>query len=184
MIPLDIHISKPQTLHAVAMTTAYQAVKNEDAAHLYDRVAVVRADHSLLETFWRDCCAIVGHILQEYCRQPTTCPSPSASQDDDFHALLLMPENWDDTQSSSVVTSLQAFFVAYMVERWMALVWPEASTNHSVQAKAHQEQVRLCLEARQRKPRPHIHFSKVKNHEKENKDNNSHHPAVEAADDL
>ncbi|MBR6979543.1 MAG: hypothetical protein IKH88_06890 [Prevotella sp.] len=184
MIPLRIHISKPQTLHAVEMTTAYQAVKNDDAAHLFDRVAVVGADHSLLETFWHDSCVIAHHTLQEYRQQPTSCPTSSTRQDDDFHALLLMPENWDDTSSSSVVTSLQAFFVAYMLERWMALVWPEASTCHALQAATHKKQVLHCLEARKRKPRPQIHFLKKKSHEKENKDNNNRHPSVEAADDL
>ena len=184
MPPLRIHISKSQTLHTVAMTTAYQAVKNDDAAHLYDRVAVVRADHSLLETFWSDCCAIVGHILQEYRQQSTSYPSSSAPQDDDFHALLLMPENWDDTLSSSVMTSLQAFFVAYMVERWLTLVWPEVSTNHASLSTTHKEQMIHCLETRKRKPRPPYPFHKSENHEKENKDNNSCHPSVEAADDL
>ena len=151
---LRIHISKAQTLHDVAMTTAYQAVKNDDAAHLYDRVAVVGADLSLLETYWHDCCAHVDHVFQEYRKRPTSCQPPSPPQDDDFHALLHMPGNWDDTLSSSVKTSLYAFFVAYMLERWMTLVWPETSASHAAQANQHLGQVRCCLEARIRRPRP------------------------------
>lgn len=183
MKPLSIHISKPQTLQAVEMTTAYQAVKNEDAVHLYDRVAVVKADHSLLETFWYDCCAIVDNVLKEYHRH-TPCAPPYVPQDDDFHAHLLMPGNWDDTLSSSVVTSLQAFFVAYMVGRWMALVWPEATNCHAAQATTHLNQAKHCLEARTRQPRPHIHSIKSNDHENETKDNNCSHPSVEEPDDL
>ena len=177
MLHLAIHLSKCQTFHDVAMTTAYQAVKNDDAIHLYDRVAVVKADHSLLETFWNDCRVIADNTLLEYRRHPTACQHHSSltdspdhtlvSQDDDYHAFLSMPDNWDDKLASDVSTSLHAFFVAHIVERWMAYVWPETFASHASQAASHLEQVRRALEARIRIPSPLIHFTHLKNHEKE-----------------
>lgn len=187
---LKISISKHQTLCDVEKTTAYQAVKNEAAARLYERVAVVKADHSLLESFWHDCRAIADHTLQEYRRHPMAGIPPSvsvtefdhasATQDDDYHAFLLMPGNWDEMLVPTVKTSLHAFFVAYMVARWMALVWPEAASVHSALATTHLDQVKCCLEARIRQPRPKT----IENHEYEEKDDNSGHPSVETADDL
>lgn len=190
---ITINISKSQTMHEVAMITAYQGVKNDQAALLYDRVAVVKADQPLLEAFWLHSCAVADHILQEYHKPSTPGPHlpkpPDVPDDemvvrDDYHALLSMPDNWDDTLAPTVEASLRAFFVENMVGRWMALVWPEVEKGHADQADAHLLLVRQGLEVRLRKPRLHFRDTHWKYHEKTTKDNHSHHPTVETTDDL
>ncbi len=143
----------------VAMLTAYIGVKHPDPVQAFDRLAVVKADAPLLETFWRDSCSKADQVLQEYLRRPADHhplhpATPCRPNDDDYHACLLLPGNWDNSQRHVVEGALHAFFVHHIAARWLDIALPEAENRHASQAAEQLALLASALEKRKRAARP------------------------------
>ncbi|MBO4850331.1 MAG: hypothetical protein J5529_05430 [Prevotella sp.] len=170
MKKIFLSIKKPVTLREVAMLTAYIGVKHADVAEHFERLAVVKADAPLLETFWRDTCTKADHAFQEYLQGESSSPpgtqdEPSSPHtpphsdalrphDDDYHARLALPDNWDDGQRRTLEGALHAFFVHHVVARWLDIVMPEAENLHATKAEEQLTLLKNALEKRKRAPRP------------------------------
>ena len=157
---MHFSINKLIILREVAMLTAYIGVKHPDPVMAFDRLAVVKADAPLLETFWRDSCTKADHALQEYLRPAPAVHSDCLDthscrpNDDDYHASLLLPDNWDDSQRHVVEGNLRAFFVHHIAARWLDIALPEAENRHASQAEEQLALLAAALEKRKRAARP------------------------------
>lgn len=152
-----MYFSKPIILREVAMFTAYMGVKHPDPVMAFDRLAVVKADAPLLETFWRDSCSKADQALQEYLRHAPAdrlTAQPCRFNDDGYHADLLLPDNWDDSQRHVLENALHAFFVHHIAARWLDIAMPEAENSHASQAEEQLALLAAALEKRKRAARP------------------------------
>ncbi len=133
-------------MHRVMMVTAYHGVKDPEAVTRYDRVAAVKADQAMLETFWREGCAHADQKMQEWLGGATV----RDLECEDHHVELHMPDNYDDSQTASLRQRLEDYVVNLMIARWMAMVWPEQESRYVEEASRALDDVERCLWSRRR----------------------------------
>ena len=143
-----VDVKKAVVMHRVKMATAWQGVKDEEAATRYERVAVVDADLPILENYWREGCAMVCQRLREWLGGEGIFHVDR----DGCNSVLQMPDNWDDTQKGALRQRMEDYLTAMVLARWMAMTWQERQGMYDEQARQALDDVEKILWSRKRRP--------------------------------
>lgn len=147
MKEIRVDVKKAAVMHRVKMATAWQGVKDVEASTRYDRVAVVDADLPILESHWREGCAMICQRMQEW-----LCHEGRFHVDrDGCSAALQMPDNWDDTQEGALRQRVEDYLTAMVLAQWMAMAWPERQEMYYEQARQAMDDVERILWSRRRR---------------------------------
>ncbi len=151
-----LQVNRAETDESVALSTAYHGVKNDAAATLYDRVAVVESDVLWLDRAWEECCALADTMLGEYLSADGL--KPHGPRRTCYRASLRMPDNWEYSLAPSLEALLRSFFVARITAEWMAVTMPEQENHYSAKADLLAGECRRLLHERRRPVRPGSFF--------------------------
>ncbi|MBR4040825.1 MAG: hypothetical protein IKJ09_00725 [Bacteroidaceae bacterium] len=155
MQDVRIDINKTNVYNEVSKTSAYIGSKlmHVDAGS-YSRLFVTDEDYLMLERFWCEACNVVTDLLKPFIVDVngTHAMSNSLQIGDNYIVTLLLPDNYDNTLTSSIENSLHNFFVSAIIGKWFRLAAnKEESETYLTEAGKMLENVRRMLYHR-RKP--------------------------------
>ena len=153
---MRIRVSKHDVMRRVAMTTAYLAVKSEEAERLFGTVPVVGADVEMTDELWRQSVTELNVGLRNdmwggSCRLPTRTG-------DDYEAEWPVPGNFDKRNREVIHRIVAHFLHLSLTAKWLAMTMPGMEKQYAEAAQRQLEALNAALLTRKRPDRPQTRY--------------------------
>lgn len=122
---LKLTIRRPALYAEVARTTSYMGAKQAPEVNPgdhFDRMAVIDADHTLLDRFANEAVSALAERLKGI----VTATDLSS---EDISVSLSLSKSYDDSLSASVEGNFEAYMRAAVTSRWLRIVSPGKETS-------------------------------------------------------
>lgn len=124
-----VTIEKEAVFDEVALNSAYAGAKSEPVNGLFDRVATVKADETLLSKFWKEMSGLIADKFREFI-------SATENTDDVFSISMELSNAYDETLSPSVADDIRGAMAAGITAKWFDFSFPDKSKDWLQQAES------------------------------------------------
>lgn len=129
MKTLELTIRKTDLEDDVAQATSYTGAKDgsDPAGGVYDRVATIDGDSTLLGRFIEEACSTVAERLKDF----VTGVEPA---DDAITLRIATSEAYDTSMIPAALRAFRAYVAATVTARWMRLAYPAKAPEWDAEA--------------------------------------------------
>lgn len=119
---VPIKINKAEIFERVSLSSAYTGAKDIKDPAIYDRVATINEDETLLTGFWQETCGIITEKLREF----ILSIEDSA---DELSITMELSGSYDEALTPSVVEDLKGVLTTGIAGRWFRFTYPEKAAD-------------------------------------------------------
>ena len=128
---IELKINKARVYDEVAKTTSYTGAKMQGDKSAYDRIFTTDADREMLERFWVEACNGATEQFKPFLVSVTDQPmSHGVELEKDYVVELELSNNFDESLTGSIETSLFSYFVALIVSKWYKFANKDESESY------------------------------------------------------
>ena len=117
MKKISFSIAKSTILENVALNSAYAGAKADDNTVVFDKVATIREDDTLLSNFFMEMCALLIDKLKAFI-------ASSSLEDSRLDVTLELSNAFDESLSSSIIKDLSAAVSIGVTAHWFRYTLP------------------------------------------------------------
>ena len=144
---ISISANKIRVYDEVAKVTSYVGAKQVVAdATSYERIFTTDADRQLLEQYWVEACSFATESMKRFLDSVVSQQMSShVAIGNDYTIILNVSSQFNTSLSDSMEASLLAFFVNYIVAKWLELTSKESSESYASTATSMLNDIKIKL---------------------------------------